>query len=124
MPSSLDGDSITVKITYSSVNQGEINDLEKRLPPGVLIMNLPDGTDYHLIVPNKNITHEDAIDFLRAEGWLQAHDRELTPLNCKDCCFCKRSETLARNTCVLHESRCDDNDFCSWAVKREGNVHG
>lgn len=37
-PSSAGGYSITVKITYSSLSKGEIDELEKKLPKGMLVM--------------------------------------------------------------------------------------
>lgn len=38
-PSSAGGYSITVTITYSSVNKGEIDDLEKKIPKGMIVMD-------------------------------------------------------------------------------------
>ena len=38
-PSSAGGYSITVKITYSSFNPSEIDDIEKKLPKGMLVMD-------------------------------------------------------------------------------------
>ena len=40
-PSSSGGDSITIKITYSSFNSGEIDDLEKVLPKGIITTDVP-----------------------------------------------------------------------------------
>ena len=47
-------------------------------------------------------------------------DRQLV-VRCKDCCFFRRSKTIAQHSCVLHESRCQENDFCSWAVKKNND---
>ena len=38
-PSSAGGYSITVTITYSSVNKDEIDDLEKKMPNGMIVMD-------------------------------------------------------------------------------------
>ena len=39
MPSTLSGESITLTIVYSSFKKEEIDDLEKKMPKGMLIMN-------------------------------------------------------------------------------------
>ena len=49
-PSSQGGDSITIKITYSSFNSGEIDDLEKILPKSIIIMDVP-----HACVERKEV---------------------------------------------------------------------
>ena len=36
-PTSVSGDSITVKIVYSSFKQEEIDELEKRMPKGIIV---------------------------------------------------------------------------------------
>lgn len=41
-PSSAGGYSITVAITYSSQSKAEIEELEKKLPHGMLVMNTED----------------------------------------------------------------------------------
>ena len=38
-PSSADGYSITVKITYSSSSKAEIDELERKLPKGMIVMD-------------------------------------------------------------------------------------
>ena len=45
-------------------------------------------------------------------------EKETILVRCADCCFYRKSETIARNDCALHGSKCDDKDFCSWAVKK------
>ena len=40
MPSSIQGESITVYTTYSSYDKGEIDELEKKMPNGMLIMDM------------------------------------------------------------------------------------
>lgn len=39
MPSTMGGESITVTIVYSSFIKGEIDDLEKKMPKGMLVMD-------------------------------------------------------------------------------------
>ena len=38
-PASIVGESITLTITYSSYDKGEVDDLEKTLPSGVILMD-------------------------------------------------------------------------------------
>ena len=40
MPDSISGESITVTITYSSFKKDEIDELEKGLPKGMLVMDM------------------------------------------------------------------------------------
>ena len=45
MPSSAGGYSITITTTYSSFNREEIDDLEKRMPKGILVMDTEGNND-------------------------------------------------------------------------------
>ena len=49
MPSSLGGESITLTTVYSSFDKGEIDDLEKQMPKGIMI------SDYS---PEKEAEHD------------------------------------------------------------------
>lgn len=40
MPDSVFGETITVTITYSSFNKEEIDELEKKMPKGTLVMDM------------------------------------------------------------------------------------
>lgn len=42
-PSTLEGESITVKITYSSFDKGEIDELEKKMPNGMIFSETTGG---------------------------------------------------------------------------------
>ena len=44
-PSSAGGYSITLTITYSSFNREEIDDLEKKMPKGMIVMDTEGNND-------------------------------------------------------------------------------
>lgn len=44
-PDTLTGESVTVKITYSSFDKKEIDDFEKKLPKGMLVMDTNKKSD-------------------------------------------------------------------------------
>ena len=43
MPDTIRGESITITITYSSFKQDEIDELQKQMPNGILIMGTENG---------------------------------------------------------------------------------
>ena len=44
-PDTMIGESITVKIVYTSFDKSEIDDLQKRMPEGMLVMNTDKRAD-------------------------------------------------------------------------------
>lgn len=54
------------------------------------------------------ITHESAIDFLRNEGWLQEHDKELTKNKEPDCGACGDGLSISAQRA----------EFCPWCDRR------